>query len=87
MYLGLQMRNIKYKNIFSKFSRHSTIHGICHAAIAQSPKWKRAWYAIFLICFAILAIQVFYLIVKYFQNPRIVDLDVKIIQTFINKLF
>lgn len=73
------MKNIHYKNIFSKFSRHSTIHGICHAAIAQSPKWKRAWYAIFLICFAILVIQVFYLIVKYFQNPRIVDLDVKTI--------
>uniref|UniRef100_A0A915CVG9 Uncharacterized protein n=1 Tax=Ditylenchus dipsaci TaxID=166011 RepID=A0A915CVG9_9BILA len=54
----LQMRNIKYSVIFDNFTRRSTIHGICHAALAPSSTWKKIWYAVFAVCFAILVIQV-----------------------------
>ncbi|KAI1727475.1 amiloride-sensitive sodium channel domain-containing protein [Ditylenchus destructor] len=74
---GIQMRNIKYSAIFDTFSRRSTIHGVCHAALAPNPRWKKIWYAVFAICFAILVIQVFYLILKYFSFPKSVDLDLK----------
>jgi hypothetical protein len=66
------------KKIMEKFERHSTIHGICHAALAPNKRWRRFWLGVFMICFVILVVQVIYLILKYFQFPKTVDLDVSL---------
>lgn len=70
------MKSLQYRQIFSQFSRYTTIHGISHAALAPSPQWKRFWYVVFTICFIALLFQIFLLIAKYFSNPKNVNLDV-----------
>ncbi|KAE9413769.1 hypothetical protein Angca_002757, partial [Angiostrongylus cantonensis] len=67
--------HLNYKEIRHRFERQSTFHGISHAALAPNPRWRCFWYTAFWFCFFCLAIQIFFLVVKYLQYAKTVDLD------------
>lgn len=68
--------HLNYTEIRQRFERQSTFHGICHASLAPNKKWRYFWYAAFLICLIFLLVQIFFLILKYRQYAKTVDLDV-----------
>ncbi|KIH59522.1 hypothetical protein ANCDUO_10241, partial [Ancylostoma duodenale] len=67
--------HLNYKEIRHRFERQSTFHGISHAALAPNNRWRCFWYTAFWLCFFCLAIQIFFLVVKYLQYAKTVDLD------------
>ena len=67
---------LNISQLMRRFERHSTIHGICHAALAPNKKWRHFWLGVFTVCFAIMLLQLIYQIVKFFGYPKTVDLDV-----------
>ncbi|KJH44648.1 degenerin [Dictyocaulus viviparus] len=69
--------HLNYKEIRHRFERQSTFHGISHAALAPNTRWRYFWYSAFWLCFFCLAIQIFFLVVKYLQYAKTVDLDLK----------
>ncbi|KAK6739234.1 hypothetical protein RB195_020971 [Necator americanus] len=69
--------HLNYKEIRHRFERQSTFHGISHAALAPNNRWRCFWYTAFWLCFFCLAIQIFFLVVKYLQYAKTVDLDLK----------
>ena len=69
---------IDYKTLFHRFTRQSTIHGINHSSQVPSKKWKSFWIAAFVLCFIALCVQIFWLLMKYFEYPKTVDLDVSL---------
>ncbi|VDM57651.1 unnamed protein product [Angiostrongylus costaricensis] len=69
--------HLNYKEIRHRFERQSTFHGISHAALAPNSRWRCFWYTAFWFCFFCLAIQIFFLVVKYLQYAKTVDLDLK----------
>ncbi|XGW10769.1 hypothetical protein V3C99_012346 [Haemonchus contortus] len=69
--------HLNYKEIRARFERQSTFHGISHAALAPNNRWRCFWYTAFWLCFFCLAIQIFFLVVKYLQYAKTVDLDLK----------
>ncbi|KAL7071408.1 hypothetical protein ACQ4LE_009146 [Meloidogyne hapla] len=69
--------SLDLQGILNQFEKHSTIHGICHAGLAPNKKWRRFWLGVFTVCFAILIVQTIYLVVKFFEYPKTVDLDLK----------
>nr|CAD2202286.1 unnamed protein product [Meloidogyne enterolobii] len=69
--------SLDLQGILNQFEKHSTIHGICHAGLAPNMKWRRFWLGVFTVCFTILIVQTIYLVVKFFEYPKNVDLDLK----------
>ncbi|CCF23432.1 Degenerin-like protein unc-105 [Caenorhabditis elegans] len=76
------LRNIRmnghldWNQLRKSFEKQSTFHGISHAATADG-KWRWFWYTAFTICLLALLIQIFFLISKYRQYGKTVDLDLK----------
>ncbi|CAJ0959859.1 unnamed protein product, partial [Mesorhabditis belari] len=69
--------HLDYQDLRKRFERQSTFHGISHASLAPSDRWRYFWYAAFTICFIFLVVQVIYLILKYREYKKTVDLDLK----------
>ncbi|CAJ0606181.1 unnamed protein product [Cylicocyclus nassatus] len=69
--------HLNYKEIRHRFERQSTFHGISHAALAPNKRWRIFWYTAFWLCFLCLAVQIFFLVIKYLQYAKTVDLDLK----------
>ncbi|CAI5442925.1 unnamed protein product [Caenorhabditis angaria] len=69
--------HLNWKEIRHRFERQSTFHGISHAATAPTAKWRWFWYTAFTICLFALLIQIFFIISKYRQYGKTVDLDLK----------
>ncbi|ULU04323.1 hypothetical protein L3Y34_017240 [Caenorhabditis briggsae] len=74
---NIRMHHLDLPALRRKFEKQSTFHGISHAANAESGGWKAFWYIAFMICLLALLIQIFFLISKYRQYGKTVDLDLK----------
>lgn len=78
--LGRKMRpggTLDYQQIVHRFERQSTFHGICHAATAPDQRSRNFWHITFFICLVILFLQIFYVIQRYREYAKTVDLDVR----------
>lgn len=76
MILG-RLKNLDVKQIGQQFGKQTTIHGISHAAIATGTKCRLLWVLVFILCFTAFIVQVFYLVGKYRNYAKTVDLDLK----------
>lgn len=68
--------HLNYKQIGQRFGRQTTIHGISHAATAPTSGCRKLWILAFIVCFLALIVQIFWLVRKYQQFTKTVDLDV-----------
>ncbi|CAJ0564608.1 unnamed protein product, partial [Mesorhabditis spiculigera] len=69
--------HLQYGEILKRFERQSTFHGICHASLAPNKSGGIFWYTAFGICFLFLLVQVVFLVIKYREYKKTVDLDLK----------
>ncbi|CAD5215699.1 unnamed protein product [Bursaphelenchus xylophilus] len=72
--------HLNYRQIWQRFGRQTTIHGISHAATAPTKQWVYLWIAAFIVCFIALVVQIIFLIHKYLQYAKTVDLDMSSFQ-------
>ncbi|KAK0395432.1 hypothetical protein QR680_001279 [Steinernema hermaphroditum] len=70
-------RTLNYSQIWDRFTRQSTFHGVSHAAQAPTRRWKAMWYIALCICATALIIQLVMLVYKYTLYAKTVDLDLK----------
>ncbi|TMS35153.1 hypothetical protein L596_002611 [Steinernema carpocapsae] len=68
---------LNYSQIWDRFTRQSTFHGVSHAAQAPTRRWKVMWYTALCICATALIIQLVMLVYKYLLFAKTVDLDLK----------